>query len=642
MKKQNSDSNRYIKEKKNIKNLLIIVLIILAIIFIGVFPMIAIFFDGVLGSGEIIVSVNLIENVKALSNPRVRFMYGVLFLLMSFLILVMFIDVKSKGKIKNKGEHGTARVLGKQEFIQTVTTCNKNSKEKQTGLIICNEFKVTGKTKEGYLKEKPDKDETYYVESEDKHDLTIGTTRSGKTRRQVLPSIYALSKTKESMVINDPKGELFSNASSYLKDKGYDVIKLDFRNAEDGNRYNFLSIINHYIKVGEISKAEELSKDMAHAITYREKSTSSDPVWQRGEKATIAALILLVAMYAKEDEVHMYSVYNNLVELGRTKVSEEGFEYCELNEMISKLPPGHPVKRALGTAAVSPTNMRTSFYASALANLEIFSDPSIAYLTAKTDHELKNIGRKATAVFLIVPDEKETRHVMSSLYVDQLYVELVDLANENNGRLPNRVHFVLDEFGNMPPINGFASKMTVAAGRGILFHLFIQDLGQLNEKYGKVESIIKGNCHNWIYLLTTDIKTAEEISKKAGSMTIYTHSKSESEKSSSYSTNLTKRPLLTPDEILRFKIGEVLLLRSREQPFIGDLMDFSNYSFAKEFGKPLEMIKFMNKDVPIYIAGDEIFKSDKQEEQEEIFYETNDNYEIDDTEEEERWEDAIM
>ncbi|MBW5471564.1 TraM recognition domain-containing protein [Brevibacillus formosus] len=415
----------------------------------------------------------------------------------------------------------------------------------------------------------------------DGHNLIIGATRSGKSRRMVMPSIWSIAQKGESMILSDPKGELYARSHKYLRERGYDVVMLDFRNPKRGNYWNLMEPINRAIEEKDYARASESAWDVAHTIVHQ-KEHSGDPVWQNGEESVIAALMLLIATEApKKSQKHLPSLYTILAEMGETIQLPNGMEYNALLTYLKGLPIGHIARTTLATARVSPEKMRSSFLGGATVSLRLFSDPAIARMTSKQDHDLAGPGKRPTAVFMIIPDEKSTRHVLATLYISQTYEALVQLANENDGRCPVRVHYILDEFGNLPPISDFGTKITVSAGRGILFNLIVQDLGQIKKNYKKEDTTIIGNCQTWIYLLTRDEETAEKLSKMTGKYTIATQSHSANVQtrdiSTGYSSGLTSRPLLMMDEILRFPADKALVLQGRQFPAITPLPDLSQW-----------------------------------------------------------------
>lgn len=470
------------------------------------------------------------------------------------------------------GQHGTSRWQNKKEMDETCNVWYTDTEITKGGTIFGMEKSRSGKEKVWY-------------NSNDLHTLIIGSTRSGKSRKLILPTIWLLAKAGESMVIGDPKGELYITSKNYLESQGYKVITLNFRDPQKGNQWNILDIVNRAVDEGNIPRATELAWDIAHTIVNQVPSFSTEPIWKNGEESTIAALILLAVLNSEfKFQRHITTAYYLLAEYGQPLADGT----IPLLDYIAKLPVRHPAKAAFATASIAPYKTRASFFTTALSDLRLFSDPNISDMTSKQDHNIENIGIEKTAVFLIIPDEKSTRNVLATLYIDQVYQAMVDLANKRGGRIPRRVNFILDEFGNLPPIPDFDKKLTVAGGRGMRFTIAVQDIAQLKKLYDKNSQTITGNCHNWIFIKTADVETAKLISEKTGKYTVETENSSSSIQSRghsiSHSVGLTGRPLLLPDEILRWNIDESLVLPMSHFPARYPLPDLSLWKANEDFG----------------------------------------------------------
>lgn len=474
-----------------------------------------------------------------------------------------------------KGQMGTSRFTTDEEKKQTFNVWKEGTSLKTGGMIL------------GL--EKKNQDTYFYYDQEDVNTLLIGTTRSGKSRREYLPSIYLLANSGESIFINDPKGELYIYTNEYLKEKGYKIINLDFRAPEKGMRYNYLHYINKEIAKGNKDKAIEMVWDIVSILVTESKG---EKLWSNGEASVIAATILYICFEAPEERYkNLTNVYYFLANM--CKADDEG--KMPISKVLESLPVNHPARGAFAVAELAPERTRGSFFTSALATLRLFIDTKIADMTSATDQDLNIIADEKVAIFCTIPDEKKTRHMLATLLIDQLYMNLVEIANKNGGRLKQRVNMLIDEFGNLPKINGFDNKLTVCLGRGIRFILAVQDIGQLNEVYGKdIAKIITSNCHDWIYLLTSDDNTAEIISKRTGNYTVQTKSVSSSTSLTgskvtnnvnySSSANVTKRALLTSDEVTRLQAPWSLVLRTRQYPSIFNLPDLSQLKANKLYG----------------------------------------------------------
>jgi len=174
-------------------------------------------------------------------------------------------------------------------------------------------------------------------------------------------------------------------------------------------------------------------------------------------------------------------------------------------------------------------------------------------------------SEKPTAVFMIVPDYDSSNHTLASIFTKQLYTELAMNCVETKGnKCHKRVQFILDEFGNMPPIDDMDQVMTVCLGRNILFNLVIQSYSQIKRKYGDAAETIKENCQNHIYIMSTNDDTLEELSKKAGHTTIVGQSSNEShlEMDNKITKSADQVRILTPERLGQILEGETLVIRS--------------------------------------------------------------------------------
>lgn len=527
----------------------------------------------------------LINSIKDIfTDPKFRNLYFVIQIPVLALIIGVAWDVnrlRKRNRITDgvggpepagQGQFGTSRWQDKHEMDFNSNVWYTGTPIKKGGIIYGMEKSANGREKVWY-------------NSGDLHTLIIAATRSGKSRKIILPSIWKLAQTGESMVLGDPKGELYISSYLYLKSQGYNVITLNIREPLKGNQWNMLDLVNKAFDAGDIPRTTELAWDIAHTFTNQTPSVSSEPIWKNGAESTIAALILLTVMNSEfKFQRHMTTAYYLLSEYGQPLEDES----IPLLDYIKSLSVKHPAKSAFATASIAPYKTRASFFTTVLSDLRLFGDPNISDMTSKQDHDLESVGIEKTAVFLITPDEKSTRNVLATLYVDQLYQSLVDLANKRGGRIPRRVNIILDEFGNLPPLPDFDKKITVGGGRGIRFTLVLQDIAQLKKLYDKNSQTITGNCHTWIYLKTADIETAKLISEKTGKYTVETENSSSSLQPKSHSlshgVSTTGRPLLMTDEVLRWNIDESLVLPISHFPVRYPLPDLSFWKANNDYG----------------------------------------------------------
>lgn len=421
--------------------------------------------------------------------------------------------------------------------------------------------------------------------TDDVHILIIGATRSGKTRCLVIQSICALALAAEGMVVNDPKGELYHYTHSFLESMGYMVQVVDFNNPKKSCRYNPLQMIIDAVNENRIDDAQTYTWDFVTFLV--EKNDHSEPIWSNGEMSVIAAAVMCV-VYDNRDRPeyqNLTNVYNFIANMCKpvNKV-------LPIDAYMDKLPDSHPAKKLMAIAKLAPDKMGGSFYTAALTTLRLFITNDIYNMTKESEFSLSDVGAKLKqALFFILPDQKTTYYPIVTLLVSQQYEQLVTYAKKCGNRLPHRVNYILDEFGNFAAISDFQTKMTVAGGYGVRWNLFIQDFNQLIDVYGQeVAKIIQGNCHYWIYLHSQDNSTNEEISKSMGKYTTSTYSLGGSTQkyaapSSSTNIQLSERSLLNPDEVAKIQRPYQLVI-STNAPAIMYSPDISQWAFNAMLG----------------------------------------------------------
>ncbi len=432
---------------------------------------------------------------------------------------------------------------------------------------------VLGQTKDG---------QRIYYTPEDTHSLIIGATRCGKTRCLVEPSIAMTALAGESMVMVDMKGELYTAARYFLESLGYEVIAIDFLNPQLSNRYNFMQPLIDALNQGQVAKAATRARDMATMLVPDNHTNES--IWTDGERAvlTMSSLICAYDNVQNPQYQNLANVQQFITHMGRPI----GAVGPALNLYLEMLPDDHPAKLSMGISQIAPSKMRGSFYTSALTTLDVFTDPSIHAMTASTDFDLELTGVRKRAIFLILPDYKKTYHSLAALFIYQQYQLLAEYSTRHGGRLPRRVHFFCDEFGNFVKIPDFDTLMTVSGGRGIRWHLFLQNLEQLDEKYGdKVGKTIRSNAETWVYLRSNSKETRKEISDILGNYTTKSPSLSGSSGGqSSASYNLTGRALMLPDEIHKHIERPYQLVLTPGEPAMMYAPDISQTIWNAAFG----------------------------------------------------------
>lgn len=351
------------------------------------------------------------------------------------------------------------------------------------------------------------------------HDLCTGSTRSGKSRKIVRQLVMLASMAGESMIFNDCKKEMYQDFHIYLEKKGYDVYCLDFRFAQYSDALNPIDDINYMFEIGNIDDADQYASDQVTSLVV--DNGQSEPIWIDGQKALIKAMLLETANApVSVEKKNYYSVLQMLAVLGKEE-KIDGKQQMLLSAYMDSLPETSPSRVSFTPINNSPEKTRGSFMTSALATLSPFSGIKIMKALSKSDFNFHDFTNGKKALFVVNPDEKTTYNAVTAMVFDNAYQSLIFEANKLPGRkLKKRVHMIFDEFGNMPKINNLETKITVALSRGIIYHLYLQDFKQMNEKYGEnVAAIIRGNCNLKYFISSADYATCEEMSQTFGNET---------------------------------------------------------------------------------------------------------------------------
>ena len=423
------------------------------------------------------------------------------------------------------------------------------------------------------------------------HTLIIGTTGSGKTTTFINPTVQILANTKgkPSMLISDPKGELYALHAKSLIKRGYDVKVLDLRNPYCSIRWNPLEkpyemyqemlsledkvVVNEeegyyvfedkiYYDVNEKNAAVQVRKQAIFDEVYEDLNdicsvlcpvkSKNEPIWESGAKNFILAITLAMLEDSEKPDLGMtkekFNFYNVM------KIATNTQNDCE--DLIEYFAGRSPISKSVSLSKQvldASDKTRGSYLSTIFDKLSLFSDMSICSLTSANEIDLGEIATKPTALFLQIPDEKETRHTLAGMVILQTYKALVAKANTYPDlSLPRSVYLLLDEFGNLPQIHKLEQMITVGRSRRIWLALVVQSYAQLAKVYDdKSADIIKSNCNIQIFIGTTDLKTIDEFSKKCGNYSIIQKNVSFSSSNSGVGSSISvkERPLIYPTEL---------------------------------------------------------------------------------------------
>ena len=444
-----------------------------------------------------------------------------------------------------------------------------------------------------------------YVDNSDTHSLIIGSTGSKKTRLFCMPMIHTMIHAGESFVVTDPKGEIYDATSGKAKEMGYDVVLLNFRDLSRGDMWNPLKEPALLYKQGRVDEATAMLNDFVEAISMESAMRASDVFWVTSARMLSLAVLLVMMDVCSFEEINVKTFSRMCVEFGKVAdavtnsvmgIPEEDWEKNFLDEIMKKIPQDSIA--ALNYFAIGRSHEKTR--ADMQSSLFAFVKPFLLQSNlirnlSETTFDMRLIGRKKTALYIIVPDERSTYHFIVTSFVKQCYELLIDEAQkEMNKALPIRVNFVLDEFSNTPPISDMPAMITAARSRNIRFYLVVQSMHQLVKRYSHDAETIKGNCENWVFLASKELNLLEELSRLCGN-------------TRTYEPHETQRPLITISELQKLKKdqGEALVFYARHYPFITQLPDISQYGF-KQY--PAAEIANIRTDDVIHIGPKELYE----------------------------------
>ena len=435
-----------------------------------------------------------------------------------------------------------------------------------------------------------------YLDTSPVNNLLIGITRSGKGEMFVFPSIdvYSRAEEKTSMVICDPKMELYKSSKHTLEERGYEVYLLNLDDPIHSMGFNPLEQILSLYLEKDYANAELLAQAFSYSIFNPDKPASSDTFWNDMASSLLTALILAhledcIQMDEIENErkrkkweseghtesyepshenikkVTMYSILNTFTELARIKDQDDP-DINLLDDYFNKRPALNRAKLKYAGVEIAGYRTKSSIFATMLSKLTVFTYENVAKMTAESSIRLEDIGfgEKPLAVFLGIPDYDKSTHFLASVFIRQMYFVLAKKATRSkSGKCTRRVKVIADEFGNIPAIESMENIITVCLGRNISFDLVIQSYSQLKKLYGENDETIIGNCGNQIYILTDDENTAESFSKLLGNETIIDMQRSGERISTHkhFMENTQEKPLLNPNELMELYEGECVVKR---------------------------------------------------------------------------------
>lgn len=520
-----------------------------------------------------------------------------------------------RNKTVGQGQHGTARWATKKEIKETYKhipyepdkwRTDEKNRPKEQGIVVGCE--TIGKNTVGL------------VDTGDVHCMMIGAAGVGKTAYWLYPNIEYACASGMSFLSTDTKGDIMRNYGSIAsKYYGYHISVIDLRNPMRSHGNNLLHLVNKYMDlyaehpemIAYKAKAEKYAKIIAKTIILSGMDAGSfgqNAYFYDAAEGVLTASILLVAEFCKPEERHIVSVFKIIQELLAPSNNKQ--QKNQFHSLMALLPDDHKAKWFAGAALNTSEQSMSSVMSTALSRLNAFLDSELeTILCNDTKIDAEKFCSEKSAIFIIMPEEDSSKYFMVSLIIQQLYREILAVADENGGKLKNRVVFYCDEFGTLPKIESAEMMFSASRSRRVSIVPIIQSLAQLEKNYGKEGAeIIVDNTQLTVFGgFAPNSETAQVLSKSLGTRTVMSGSVSQSKNDPSRSLQMIERPLMTADELKALPKGTFVVTKTGFNPIKVKLKLFFKWGIQFE-DKPYVVPLRDNKDIH-YASKDTLMRS---------------------------------
>ncbi len=524
------------------------------------------------GNGTYPQAASLTPNACLMALTRFPYnLYGIFLCLLAFgllTFLVMRMGYDRNGEIfdkernlnySTKGTYGTSGFMTPDEMHKVLELTDHVKKNKGTILGKLNGKAVC----------------LPYETRMNRNVAVYGASGSMKSRAYARNMIFQCVSRGESLIITDPKSELYESMAGYLENEGYTVRCFNLVNPENSDAWNCLM---------EIDGQETMAQVFSDVVIQNTGSAKGDHFWDNAELNLLKALVLYVEQGFPPESKNIGQVYKLL-----TLSSEK-----ELNSLFDLLPVSHPAKVPYCIYKQASDTVRSGVIIGLGARLQVFQNKLIRQITSYDEIDLTLPGKEKCAYFCITSDQDSAFDFLSSLFMTFVFIKLVRFADKHgtNGRLPVPVHILADELANTGAILELNKKISVCRSRGLSISCIFQNLPQMQNRYpyNQWQEII-GNCDTQLFLGCTDEVTAEFISARSGDVTVGVSSEAKqlntwrvSDYSPEYrkTQSIGKRKLLTPDEILRLPLDTALVILRGQKVLKVEKYDYTLHPDAKK------------------------------------------------------------
>lgn len=467
--------------------------------------------------------------------------------------------------VSNTGTYGTAGWMSEKDMKNVFEI---SSPDKADGMILGeHKGKVVCLPKDTRL---------------NRHTAVFGASGTMKSRAVIRNMIFQCVKRGESVLLSDPKSELYNDCSELFRQNGYEVKVFNLVDPKHSDTWNCMA---------DISDDTLMAQVLTNVIIGNTSQGKGDHFWDNGETNLLKAIVLYVAYDEGRtpDQKNLWEVYQMLI-----NSSEK-----QLTQMFQRLPMGHPAKAPYNLYAQASDNVRSGILLGLGTRLQVLQNKEVARLISGSDIDLTAPGSKKCAYFIILSDQETSMAFLSSLFFSFLFIKLTRFADScPGGHCPIPVNLILDEFNNIGRIGGapdgsdFARSLSVIRSRDIRVMLAVQSLGQLQNRYpNNLWAEIIGNCDIQLMLGCTDDVTANYISARSGDMSIQVESTMMTKQTMAMAQMIPqyretqghgRRKLLTPDEVLRLPHNEMLVIIRGQNILKLTKFDYTKHPMSKD------------------------------------------------------------
>lgn len=407
-----------------------------------------------------------------------------------------------------------------------------------------------------------------------------GSSGTGKSRAISRNLVLQAVKRGESVILTDPKSELYESMGEYLRENGYIVKVFNLVEMDHSDSWNCL---------GEVGSSELMAQTFADIVLQNTSGDSKDAFWYNAELNLLKALVLYVALEMPPEKRNIATVYDLLYTQTEKGLSDmmASISHEHANQYTGELLPPSPASAPYAIFRQSSETVRTSVIIGLGSKLAVLQAQQVRNITSYNEIDLELPGKQKCAYFCIVSDQDSTYDFLSSLFFSFLFIRLIRYADAycEGGMLHPKVKFILDEFPNCCLIPDFTKKCSTIRSRGCSVAVFFQNVGQMRNRYPDDQwQEILGACDSTVFLGCTDMLTAEYFSDRIGTASVEVEGTMR-ELNTMHITDYTprfrktnslgRRPLLTPDEVLRLPPDQVLIFIRGQKVMRAKRFDYS-------------------------------------------------------------------